>query len=89
MSRPVSKQIAIAHKLYTRRGKRIHFLRALCLLFQKKFKMGSISIPSKILASPLGKICRDGVVFTLNVSLSTFFGGITSHFVVGVFRGTE
>ena len=41
----------------------MHFLKVLSAL-SKKFKMGSIDIPSKMLASPLGKICRDGVVFT-------------------------
>ena len=30
----------------------------------KKFKMGSIDIPSKILASPFGNIGCDGVIFT-------------------------
>ena len=51
MSRHVSKQIAIAKKLYTRGdGKSIHFLKALSAL-SKKFKMGSIGIPSKILES--------------------------------------
>ena len=36
-SRHVSKQIAMTQKLYTRGGKSIHFLKALCLLFPKKF----------------------------------------------------
>ena len=52
----------------------------------KKFKMGSISIPSKSIPRPLGDICHNGAVFFLNVSL-TSFGGITSNFVFGVFNG--
>ena len=30
----------------------------------KKFKMGYTGTPSKILPGSLGKICRNGVVFT-------------------------
>ena len=63
MLRHVSKQIAIAEKLYTRGGKSIRLLKALSAL-SKKFKFGSIGIPSKILASHSEKICRDGVAFT-------------------------
>ena len=63
MLRYVSKQIAIAQKLYTRDGKSIHFESSLSVL-SRKFKMGSIGICSKILASPSGKICHDGAVFT-------------------------
>ena len=82
-SRHILKQIAIAQKLYTRGGKSVLFsessLSALC----KKFKMGSIGVPSKILMSPSGKICRDRVVLTQNVSPSTSFREITPNFVFG------
>ena len=54
--RHVSKQIAIAQEIYTRGGQKS--------ALSKKVKMGSIGIPSTILASPSGKICRDAVVFT-------------------------
>ena len=50
----------------------------------RKFKMGSIGLPSKILVSTFGKTCHDGEVFTQNVFPSTSFGGIPSNFVFGV-----
>ena len=54
VSRYLSKEIAIAQKLYTKGGggggQCIHFLKTLSA-FSKKFKMGSMGIPSKILAS--------------------------------------
>ena len=60
----MSQKIVIAQKPYTGGGGKItHFLTGLCLLFPKSLKWnGSICIPSKILASLLGKICHDGVV---------------------------
>ena len=89
MSQHVSKQIAIAQKLYTRGGQKYTFSESSPSALSKKFQMESIGIPSKILASPLVKICCDGVVFTQNVSPATSFGGVTSNFVFGVFSGTE
>ena len=62
--RHVSKQIAIARKLYTREGQKYTFSESSLSALSKNFKIGSIGILSNILASPLGKICRDGVVFT-------------------------
>ena len=61
MSRHAPKQTAIAQKLYTGGGgEGESSLPAL----SKKFKMGSIGIPSKTLVTASRKICRDGVVLT-------------------------
>ena len=60
----VSKQIVIAQKLYTREGQKYTFSESSLSALSKKFKMGSKGIPSKILASLLGRICRDRVAFT-------------------------
>ena len=59
------KQIAIVQKTIHQRveGKSIQFLKVMSVL-SKKVKMETIGILSKILASPSGKICRDGVIFT-------------------------
>ena len=83
MLRRVSKQIAIAQKLYTRGGQKYTFSESSLSALSKKFKMGSICIPSKILGSPSEKLCCDRVVFTSNAS-PTSFGGITSDFLWGL-----
>ena len=62
--RHVSKQIATAQKLYAGGGQKYRFSESSLFAPSKKIKMGSIGIPSKILASPLRKICRNEVVFT-------------------------
>ena len=51
MLRHVSKQIAIQQ-----RGQKYTFSERFLRAVSKKFQLGSIGIPSKILASPLGKI---------------------------------
>ena len=56
--RHVTTQIATAEKLYTRGGQKYTFSESSLPALSKKFKMGSIGIPSKILASSFGKICR-------------------------------
>ena len=89
MSRRVSEQVAIAQKLYSRDGQKYTLSESYLSAFCKKLKMRSIGVPSKILASTSGKICRHGAVFTENIYPSTSFGGITSNFVFGVFSGTE
>ena len=64
VKRHVSKQIAIAQKLYIREWQKYTFSEGSLSALSEKSKMGSIGIPNKILASPLGKVCCDGVVFT-------------------------
>ena len=70
-------------------GQKYTFSESSLSSLSKKFKMESIGIISKILVSPSGEICLDGVVFTCNVSHSASFGGTTSNFVFGVFNCTE
>ena len=64
MSQHVSKQITIAQKQYTRGGQTSVFSESSLSALSKKFKMVFIVILSKTLASLLGKISCDGVVFT-------------------------
>ena len=76
VSRHASKQIATAQKLYNRRGLKYMFSGSSLFALFKTFMIGSIGIHSKVLASPLEKICGDGVVFTWNESAYTSFGVI-------------
>ena len=64
VSQHISKQIAIAQNLYTRGGQKYTFSESSLSALSRTFKMGSMGIPSKILASPLGKICSNGEVIT-------------------------
>ena len=64
VTRHVSKQIATAQKLCTREGGKCVFSESSLSAISRKFKIGPIGIPSKTLASPLGKVFRDGIVFT-------------------------
>ena len=89
VSRHVSKQIATGQKLYTREGQKYMFSESPLSALPRKLKIESIGTPSGILVSPLGKICRNRVVFTKNVSPSTSFRGVVLNFVLVVLSGTQ